>query len=660
MAMLLRLKATVSALAVGSLQLLWCTGASTQQVGPRYPNLPSETPQRFERSAIGSDFDLREVMIAMRDGVRLHTIILVPRGASHAGILLTRTPYDAREMSSNRRSLHLGVRLWGDDNPVEPIVEGSYIRVLQDIRGKYGSEGDFVMNRPMRGVLNTTPVDESTDAYDTIDWLVKNVPESNGRVGIIGLSYDGFLALTSLIDPHPALKVAVPMNPMVDGWRGDDWFHNGAFRLVNLPYIFEQSATRSNDERWDFGHFDDFEENLLAGSAAELARRHGMDQIGFWRKVLVHPAYDEFWQQQAMDRTLAHQPLTVPTMLVSGLWDQEDAYGALAVYKALYAETRNRDNLYLVIGPWYHGQQLGDGSALSVIRFASDTGLYFRRELLAPFLARYLKDAPAPLPEIAHVSAFRTGENVWESLPRWPSSGHGNGAPKPTPLYLHSEGKLEWRPPTKADVAFDEYVSDPAHPVPYRSRPILHAGYEPNTWKYWLVDDQRDFSGRPDVLTYETAPLAAPLAIAGEPVANLVAETTGSDADWVVKLIDVYPDEVAEEPPLGGYQLAIAMNIFRGRYREDLAHPKSIKPNTAFTYRFALPTTNHVFLPGHRIMIQVQSSWFPLYDRNPQTFVPNILEATPDTFLKATERIYHTTGKPSFIELPLLPSNAPE
>jgi putative CocE/NonD family hydrolase len=360
-----------------------------------------------------------------------------------------------------------------------------------------------------------------------------------------------------------------------------------------------------------------------------------------------------------MDRVLAREPLTVPTMLVAGLWDQEDNYGALAVYKALYSAERNRDNLYLVIGPWYHGQQIGDGSALGPIRFDADTGLYFRRQILAPFLARYLQEPPPASAAVAHVTAFRTGDNVWESLPTWPLGCGGGCAPKATPLYLEANRTLSWDAPQAGDNTFDEYVSDPARPVPYRQRPILPVGYEaPYTWKYWLVDDQREFSGRTDVLTYVTPPLAKSVAIAGEPVANLVAATTGTDADWVVKLIDVYPEEVPGQPPMGGYQLAVAMDIFRGRYREDLGAPKPIKPNVPVTYRFALPTTNHVFLPGHRIMVQVQSSWFPLYDRNPQTFVPNILDAKPADFRQATQRIYHGPGKQSLIELPFVATSS--
>jgi uncharacterized protein len=627
------------------------------QTQAKYPGLPSETPAKFVPPTYGADFESRDVMIPMRDGVKLHTVILVPKGARQAGILLTRTPYDAKHMTALHPSLHLGARLWGYDNAVETIIEGGYIRVVQDIRGKYGSEGDYVMNRPMRGPLNPTPVDESTDTYDTIDWLVKNVPESNGRVGVLGISYDGFLALTPLIDPHPALKVVVPMNPMVDGWRGDDWFHNGAFREQNLPYIYEQTATRANDELWQSGTFDDYDLYMRAGSAGELGRQHGMEQIGFWNKVVTHPAYDSFWREQAMDQILARAPLSVPTMLVAGLWDQEDIYGAIAVYKALYAREVNRDKLFLVLGPWFHGQQIEEASALGPIRFGSDTGLYFRRRILSPFLAHYLKgdaSTPSSPPPVAAVTAFRTGTNDWERLPSWPRGCGGTCQPHATPLYLHADGQLEFEAPVRG-AAFDEYVSDPAKPVPFRARPSQPVGYEPPlSWVRWLVDDQREFSGRTDVLTYSSAPLEAPVAISGEPVANLVAATTGTDVDWVVKLIDVYPDEVPGQAELGGYQLAVAMDILRGRYRESFEVAKPIKPDVPLTYRFALPTTNHVFLPGHRIMVQVQSAWFPLYDRNPQTFVPNIFFAKPEDYRKATQRIYHAAGKASYVELPIV------
>jgi hypothetical protein len=627
------------------------------QTQSQYPNYPSETPAQFQQPTYGMDYTRQDVMIPMRDGVRLHTVILIPNGAKDAPILMTRTPYNATALTSNAPSVHMASSLWGYDNATETIIQGGYIRVVQDIRGKYGSEGDYVMNRPMHGPLNPTPVDESTDTYDTIDWLVKHLPESNGKVGILGISYDGFLSLTPLVHPHPALKVVVPMNPMVDGWRGDDWFHNGAFREQNLPYIYEQTATRDNSAHWLTSDFDDYATYMKAGSAGELGKERGMDQIGFWRKLVAHPAYDEFWQDQAMDRVLAAQPLTVPTMLVDSLWDQEDIYGAMAVYRALAPKDPQHKLLYLVVGPWHHGQEIENASSLGAIPFNSDTGLYFREHILAPFLAHYLKDDAPPM-HLSPVTAFETGVDRWENLEVWPSGCADGCTPKETPLYLHADSGLSFAAPSGGE-GYDEYVSDPAKPVPYRVRPSQPVGYVPPlTWVQWLVDDQRPFSGRTDVVTFTSEPLTKPLKISGAPIAHLMASTTGTDADWVVKLIDVYPDEVAGEPELGGYQLPISMDILRGRYRESLAHAEAITPNQPLLYQFALPAANHVFLPGHRIMVQVQSSWFPLYDRNPQTFVPNIFFAKPSDYKKATMRVYHDAGDATYVDLPVVPADA--
>jgi putative CocE/NonD family hydrolase len=609
----------------------------------KYPDYPSETPASLETPATAFDYARREVMIPMRDGVKLHTVILVPKGASKAPMLLTRTPYDANSLTTHEVSSHLGPSLQGYDNANEVIVEGGYIRVIQDVRGKYGSEGDYVMNRPFRGPLNPTPVDHSTDTYDTIDWLVKNTPESNGKVGILGISYDGFTTLAALVNPHPALKVAVPMNPMVDGWMGDDWFHNGAFREQNLQYIYTQEASRSGEAKWWTSDLDDYDTFMKAGSAGELGRSHNLEQTGFWRKVLAHPSYDSFWQGQAVDKILAAQPLSVPLMLVDSLWDQEDIYGAMAVYKAIKPKDKENDKVFLVIGPWHHGQEIEDSSTLGVLHFGSATGLYFRQQILRPFLDRYLKD-DAVKQEIAPVTAFDTGTNVWRTHSSWPA-----GSIQATPIYLGDDLKLSFQKGGDGD--FDEYVSDPAKPVPYRARPIQPMGYDPGmTWSEWLVDDQREQSGRPDVMVYTSDVLSAPLKISGEPMVHLMASTSGTDSDWVVKLIDVYPDEVASQRELGGYQLMISADIFRGRYRESLEQAKPLAANQPLLYRYALPTANHVFLPGHRIMVQVQSSWFPLYDRNPQTFVPSIFWAKPGDFRKATQRIYHS----SFIELPVV------
>jgi uncharacterized protein len=618
--------------------------------------LQSETPGRLQPATDGFDYERRDVMVAMRDGVKLHTVILVPRGAKGAPILLTRTPYDATALSTHASSAHLGPSLSGYDNATEVIVEGGYIRVIQDVRGKYGSEGDYVMNRPLHGPLNPTPVDHATDTYDTIDWLVKNISESNGKVGILGISYDGFTPLMALVNPHPALKVSVPMNPMVDGWMGDDWFHNGAFRQANMAYIYEQDGTRANTVKWWTSHFDEYDTFMEAGSAGELGRRHGLEQVGFWRKLLEHPSYDAWWQQQAMDKILATQPLKVPVMLVHSLWDQEDIYGAMAVYKAIKPNDSANDKVFLVMGPWHHGQEIDDGSSLGAIKFSSDTGLYFRTQILRPFLDQYLNES-APKADVAPVTAFETGTNTWRRLDSWPSGcpSRSNCAIRATSLYVKAGLKLSFDSPTAGEAEFDEYVSDPAKPVPYRARPIQPMGYSDGmTWSQWLVDDQREPSGRGDVLVYRSEVLRAPVKISGQPVANIVASTSGTDSDWVVKVIDVYPDEVAGQPAMGGYQLMVSADIFRGRYRENLESPKAIAAGKPLLYRFALPSANHVFLPGHRLMVQIQSSWFPLYDRNPQTFVPNIFWAKPGDYQKATQRVYHAPGQESFVVLPVV------
>jgi putative CocE/NonD family hydrolase len=642
----LQLKNTIYALALSAV-ILARAGAQ-----PQYPALPSETPAKFTEPTGSFDYTKREVMIPMRDGVKLHTVVLVPKGAHGAPILLTRTPYNANDLTSHTHSSHLGPILQGYDNATDVIVEGGYIRVVQDIRGKHGSEGDYVMNRPLHGPRNPSPVDHATDTYDTIDWLVKNIPETNGKVGILGISYDGFLPLMALVNPHPALKVSVPMNPMVDGWRGDDWFHNGAFRQPNLQYIYDQEATRTSETKWWTSHYDDYDMYMQAGSAGALARSRGLDQLGFWQKIVEHPGYDAFWRDQAVDLVLAAQPLKVPVMLVDSLWDQEDIYGAIAVYKAIKPKDTNNDKVFLVLGPWFHGQEIGDGSTLGALRFNSNTALYFRREILRPFLDQYLKDG-APKADVPPVSAFETGTNTWRRLPAWPAGCANGCAIHPAPLYLRSGLKLSLTAPDAGSKSYEEYISDPAKPVPFRARPIGDDKHK--TWSEWLVDDQREASGRPDVLAYVSDVLTEPVKISGQPIVNLMASTSGTDSDWVVKLIDVYPDEVAAQPAMGGYQLMVSADIFRGRYRESLENAKPIVADEALKYRFDLPTANHVFLPGHRMMVQVQSSWFPLYDRNPQTFVSNIFWAKPGDYRKAVQRVYQE----SYVELPVVDAARP-
>jgi putative CocE/NonD family hydrolase len=628
------------------------TAQSKAKPPATYPALPTEIPAEFKPVTGSFDHTRRQVMIPMRDSVKLHTVILIPKGAKGAPILLTRTPYSADKLTSHADSAHLGPVLNGYDNALDVILEGGYIRVVQDVRGKHGSEGDYIVNRPLRGPLNPTPVDHATDTFDTIDWLVKNIPESNGKVGILGISYDGFLPLMALVDPHPALKVSVPMNPMVDGWMGDDWFHYGAFRQLNVSWIYNQLATRKGDAKWWRSHNDEYDMWMQAVSAGELGRRRGLDQLGFWNKLVQHPAYDVFWRDQAVDKLLAAQPLKTPVMLVHSLWDQEDIYGAPAVYKAIEPMDTANDKVFLVIGPWHHGQMIGNGSSLGAVKFGSDTAMHFRRKILAPFLAQYLKDG-APKADVAPVTAFETGTNAWRRYSAWPPKANGDKAGKMTPLYLRAGFKLSQEPPKSGDTTFEEYISDPAKPVPFCPRPIQPMGYEDNPWPRWLVNDQREASGRPDVVAFISDVLTAPMKISGQPIAHLVASTSGTDADWVVKLIDVYPDEVGDDVVMGGYQLMIAADIFRGRYRESFTEAQPIAPDTPLTYRFALPNSNHVFLPRHRLMVQIQSSWFPLYDRNPQTFVPNIFWAKAGDYRKATQRIYHSDKVKSFIELPM-------
>jgi hypothetical protein len=638
---------------IGSLLSVGLLSGQNPPSKVKQPGLPSETVAQFQPVTTSFDYARREVMIPMRDGVKLRTVIYVPRGAKHAPILLARTPYDAARMPGSYPSAHFGEGTFRYARA--DVVEGGYISVAQDVRGKYGSEGDYTMNRPLVGPQNRTSVDHATDTFDTIEWLVHNIPESNGRVGIIGVSYDGFLSLMALVNPHPALKVAVPMNPMVDGWRGDDWFHNGAFRQQMMAYIYNQESTRASEVKWWSSHFDEYEMFMQAGSAGELGRQRGMDQLGFWRKILEHPSYDAFWRDQAVDKLLAAQPLKVPVMLVHSLWDNEDIYGAIAVYKAIEPKDAENDKVFLVIGPWHHAQGFHEGSSLGALIFGSDTAQTFRREVLRPFLDRYLKDGSAPAAEVAPVTAFETGTNIWRRLTGWPAGCTSGCKIVPTPLYLRADMKVGFEAPQSGDEGIDEYVSDPAKPVPFRVRPIMPVDYENYlSWDKWLVDDQREASGRPDVLAFVSEVLTSPLKISGEPLVNLIASTSGTDSDWVVKLIDVYPDEVGSRPALGGYQLMVSADIFRGRYRESFEKPAPVAPDMPLLYRFSLPTTNHVFLPGHRIMVQVQSSWFPLYDRNPQTFVPNIFWAKPGDYRKAVQRIYHTAGQASFIELPLV------
>jgi len=618
---------------------LMIAASVSAQTAPMTPDIPAKG---FVTPTAGYDYDKREVMIPMRDGTKLYTVIVVPKGARNAPMLLTRTPYDAANRAKRIDSPHMRDILPQGD---EVFVDAGYIRVFQDIRGKYGSEGDYVMTRPLRGPLNATKVDHATDAWDTIDWLVKHVPESNGKVGMLGSSYEGFTVVMALTNPHPALKVAAPQSPMIDGWMGDDWLNYGAFRQVNFGYFTGQLAKRGKGPSIPSTGYDDYTTFLRAGSAGDYAKANGLEQLAWWHKLVEHPAYDAFWQEQALDARMAKTELKVPTMWLQGLWDQEDMWGAVHSYAAMEPRDTGNTLNYLVMGPWRHSQVNYDGSSLGALKFDGDTALQFRRDVLKPFFDQYLVDGAAKA-DTPPVLIYNTGENHWDKLQQWPRT-----AARTRPLYLRAGGKLSFEAPQAGEATYEAYVSDPAKPVPFAPRPVRFA--DRDMWTSWLVKDQRFVDGRTDVLTFVSEPLTEPLRIGGAPQVNLQAATSGSDSDWVVKLIDVYPDQVPSTPEMGGYELGVSMAIFRGRYRESFSEPKAIASNQVLDYKFGLPTANHVFQPGHRVMVQVQSSLFPLYDRNPQTFVPNIYLAKPGDYQKATQQVWHAPGNASFIALPV-------
>jgi putative CocE/NonD family hydrolase len=590
-----------------------------------------------------ADFIRREAMVPMRDGTKLYTVIFMKKGTTNGPILLSRTPYDAKGSTDRTASLKVVDKL-----PImyKEFVEDGYIIVQQDIRGLHNSEGTFVMNRPIVGPLNNTGIDESTDAYDTIDWLVKNVPESNGKVGTIGSSYLGFLTLASEINPHPALKAAVPQSPMVDGWMGDDWFHNGAYRTGGFDFGLSQSTGKADaGASVPVGTGDDYTRYLEAGSMADYARKYQIENVPFVQKLMQNPAYTEFWSGQAVDKWMAAHPLTVPTMLEVGQWDQEDSYGAPAVYKALKDKYEGSGLLHLVIGPWRHSGANHYGYELGDLTFNGDTALQWRQDNLKPFLDHYLKGAPDPHTPAAYT--YATGINKWEASPRWPMG-------TPTPIYLTANSGVSFDKPGAS--GHDDYVSDPARPVPYLPRPITG-----DQWKTWLVTDQRFVDGRTDVLTYTGAPLTKAVHIMGAPQVDLFAATTGTDSDWVVKLIDVYPNENPEGASQGskrdmsGFELPIGIEIFRGRYVDSFAQPHALTPGKVTEFKWNLPNVDHVFLPGHKIMVQVQSSLFPLYDRNPQSFVPNIFYAKAGDYRAARQSVFTGGNNASAVYLPIVP-----
>ncbi len=576
-----------------------------------------------------------DAMIPMRDGVRLNTKIFVPNISNEKlPMLILRTPYGIGDLSSEQLNAAM-----------PELSKDGYIIVQQDIRGRFRSEGDFVMLRQPRDPKNKNAIDESTDTYDTIEWLLKNVPNNNGRVGLAGTSYGGWLTVMGMLDPHPALKAIVPQASPADMWLGDDFHHNGAFRLsyaFNYTYMMETSNEVVSPSKIVTKR-DEYEWFLDLGALSNVDKNYLHDKYPTWNDFEEHPDYDAFWKRQAFAPWL--NKVTVPTLNVAGWWDQEDFYGPIKIYELLERHDTNNMN-FLVVGPWNHGGfSRGAGDKLDRINFGSATGEYFRTKVRAPFLKHYLKDGPDP--DLPEALTFRTGDNAWIRHDDWSPKEAAN-----TNLYLHQNRGLSFDAPKAGDKAFTEYVSDPENPVPYRPRPMdVGMGAE---WRVWQVQDQRFADRRPDVLTFVTEPLTDDVVVSGKIIANLFASTSGTDSDWVVKVIDVYPENYTDDPKMGGYQLMIAGDVFRGRYYKSWEKPEPIPANEAVKYRIVFPANDHTFKKGHRIMVQVQSTWFPIIDRNPQKFVPNIFKATDADFQKATQRVFHSGGNASFIELPII------
>ena len=585
-------------------------------------------------------FGKTEVMIPARDGTKLHTEIYAPKNQKeHLPIVLERTPYglnDDEKGFSGKLARYV------------EMIPDDYIFVFQDIRGRYGSEGKFVMNRPVRDRKDTKAVDEGTDTYDSIDWLIKNVPNNNGRVGLLGISYGGWLTVMGMLEPHPALKAVSEQASPADMFLGDDFHHNGAFRL---SYGFEYSTMMETDKtnfKFAFDRFDTYDWYLRLGPLSNANAKYIHGTLPTWNDFVSHPNYDAFWKAQAM-AYLLEKP-KVPNLNVAGWWDQEDFYGPMKIYEIL--EKNDPDHLnYLAAGPWNHvGWAGGPGNSLGPIPFGSDTGVYFRQKIEAPWFAYWLKNKGS-LP-VREAVLFQTGSDKWVQFDSWPPRNA-----KQRSLYFREDGRLSFEAPSQSGQMFDSYVSDPAHPVPYRHRPIdmTYPDDHPGGWYTWLVQDQRFVDHRPDVLSWQTDELKEDLTLAGAVSAKLFASTTGSDSDWIVKLIDVYPEKFPEKWQLSGYELMIANDVFRGRFHKSFEKPEALIPNVVTPFIVDLHTANHVFKKGHRIMVQVQSTWFPIIDRNPQKFVPNIFEAREEDFQKAMQKIYRSKEHPSNLEIAVLP-----
>ena len=603
----------------------------------------SAAPGCAQQRDPASGFDRREAMIPMRDGVKLFAVIMTPRGAAAPlPLLLTRTPY--------------GARGWRAGDPATPnltaLAADGYVFVQEDIRGRNKSEGAFVMNRPNRAPGDSTSTDESTDTYDTVEWLIHNVANNNGRVGLFGISYPGWLTEEALIGAHPAVRALSPQAPMTDTWLGDDFFHQGAFRMAyGFEYGWGMESGQAGAGDLPITGNDTYAWYLSFPSLKALTDSTGAMRIPTWRRFVEHPAYDSVWQRRAFQRVVTGVP--IPTLTVGGFWDQEDLFGPQATFEALERFDRRGIN-DLVIGPWSHGQWgYPGGDSLGNMHWGSATSDSFEINIQAPWFAHWLKDeGDGRFPE---ARLFDGGTGRWRGFEQWPPR-----EAKVRDLYFHAGGRLSFDPPAEREGA-DEYVSDPGNPVPYRPRPVEVTYSRGSRWARWMTEDQRFVDGRADVRTWATPPLTDDVTIAGDVTAHLFAATSGSDADWVVKLIDAYPDsasgapEVAAHPSMAGYELMVAGDIMRGRYRGSWERPEAIPAGEVEPYTVDLHHQLYTFRRGHRIMVQVQSSWFPLYDRNPQTYVDNIFLAPASAYRAETERIYRSASQPSHVEVMVLP-----
>lgn len=577
-------------------------------------------------------FEKMEMMIPMRDGIKLNTVIFAPQNASGSlPILMVRTPYGIDGWSSDRVN-----------RAYQELVADGYIFVFQDIRGKYKSEGEFRMNRPPRDKRDPKSVDEASDTYDAIDWLIKNVKNNNGRVGIFGVSYPGWLAVVPLMEPHPALKALSPQALMGDTWMGDDFFHQGGFRLsYGYEYVYGVESTKGGADP-TFDTYDMFEWYLKKGALSNYLTT----ALPTWKDFIEHPSFDSFWQSRSASHYL--KEASVPTLIVAGWFDQEDFYGPIQAYKTLEKNDRQKMN-YIVVGPWDHGGWGRDGDRLGNVEFKQLTGKYFREKIQAPWFACHLKSKCAA--EFPEAQSFQTGSNEWKVYDQWPPVKMTTERK----LYFHANGKLSFDPPTtEGEKEFDSYVSDPAHPVPYRQRPI-EVTYSPGSrWREWLTEDQRFVSDRPDVLSWETGTLNEDVTITGEIIGQLFASTSGTDSDWIVKLIDVYPEQWPDNPRMGGYQLMVTSEVLRGRYHKSFEKPEPLVPNKVTEFNVYLHQKDHCFKKGHKIMAQVQSTWFPVIDRNPQKYVENIFKAKDADYTAATQRVFRSKTFASGIKVPVL------